>query len=177
MRGHKFIPAALIAAILLLIGACAKGPAAPVRQLRHLALDDLTGVITQDGVYFDKTNSSDGGGSLAITSTGPRVVTIFELGNLDIEDARLIYQARLRTADLRGKVYLELRCHFAGAGEFFSRDLESPVTGSVDWCTEETIFFLQKGQNPDNIKLNLVFEGAGTVWIDDIKLLAGPLQL
>lgn len=36
-------------------------------------------------------------------------------------------------------------------------------------------FFLQKGENPDNVKLNLVIEGKGTVWIDDIHLYKGPL--
>lgn len=46
----------------------------------------------------------------------------------------------------------------------------------MKWTTVETPFFLQKGQNPDNIKLNLVVNGKGTVWIDDIKLIKGPLQ-
>ena len=28
----------------------------------------------------------------------------------------------------------------------------------------------EASQNPDNVKLNLVVEGSGTVWIDDIRL-------
>ena len=63
-----------------------------------------------------------------------------------------------------------------GRGEYFSRDLGSPLTGTVDWSAEETPFFLKKGENPDNIKLNLVVEGKGTVWIDDIRLLRAPLK-
>jgi len=50
------------------------------------------------------------------------------------------------------------------------------VSGTTDWTTEETPFFLQKGENPDNIKLNLVMNGTGTAWIDDIRLLKGALQ-
>jgi hypothetical protein len=46
----------------------------------------------------------------------------------------------------------------------------------MKWTTVETPFFLQKGQNLDNIKLNLVVNGKGTVWIVDIKLIKGPLQ-
>jgi hypothetical protein len=46
----------------------------------------------------------------------------------------------------------------------------------VDWTMEEIPFFLKKGKNPDNVKLNLVFDGTGTAWIDDIRLLKGPLQ-
>ena len=67
-------------------------------------------------------------------------------------------------------------CQFTGKGEYFSRDLSSPLTGTTDWSTEETPFFLKKGENPDNVKLNLVIEGKGTVWIADIGLLQGPLR-
>jgi hypothetical protein len=67
-------------------------------------------------------------------------------------------------------------CGFTGKGEFFSRGLQRPLSGTMEWTTVEIPFFLQKGQNPDNIKLNLVVNGKGTVWIDDIKLIKGPLQ-
>jgi hypothetical protein len=40
----------------------------------------------------------------------------------------------------------------------------------------ETPFFLKRGEKPDNVKLNVVINGTGTVWIDDVKLLKGPLQ-
>jgi hypothetical protein len=39
-----------------------------------------------------------------------------------------------------------------------------------------TPFFLKKGENPENVKLNLVVDGVGTVWIDDIQLIRGPLR-
>ena len=101
---------------------------------------------------------------------------LYELGDIDVENARLIYQARLRTEEVSGQVYLEMWCHFPGKGQFFSRGLESPLSGSTEWTTEEIPFFLKKGQNPDDIKLNLVINGTGTVWIDDIRLLKGPLN-
>ncbi|MCH7556135.1 MAG: hypothetical protein IIB56_01620 [Planctomycetes bacterium] len=52
----------------------------------------------------------------------------------------------------------------------------NPLTGTTDWTTEKIPFLLKKGQNPDNVKLNLVIDGKGTVWIDDIRLLKGPLM-
>jgi hypothetical protein len=67
-------------------------------------------------------------------------------------------------------------CYFPGKGEFFSRGLQTALTGSSDWTTQETFFFLKKGENPDNVKLNLVINGKGTAWIDDIHLLKGPLN-
>ncbi len=101
---------------------------------------------------------------------------LFEARNIDVENARLVYQARVRCENLEGLAYLEMLCHFPGKGDFFSRDLQSPLTGTVGWTTEETFFLLKKGENPDIIKLNLVIGGKGTVWVDDIHLLKAPLQ-
>lgn len=42
-------------------------------------------------------------------------------------------------------------------------------------CSQPSPFFLQKGENPDNVKLNLVIKGKGTAWIDDIRVMQGPL--
>jgi hypothetical protein len=88
----------------------------------------------------------------------------------------LIYQAKVRTENVVGKVYLELWCNFPGKGVFFSRGLHTPLTGTTNWTSEETPFLLKKGDNPDNIKLNLVIDGKGTAWIDDIRLIKVPLQ-
>jgi hypothetical protein len=146
-----------------------------VIELKRFPIETMEGIITQSGVEIDKGISSDGNGSLKITATGPTVVRLFELGDIDIENARLIYQARVRTEGIEGQVYLEMWCHFPGKGEFFSRGLQTPLTGTTNWTTEETPFFLKKGENPDNVKLNLVINGKGTAWIDDIRVLKGPL--
>jgi len=167
---------ALVAGVALtfvLVG-CSKPPK-EATELKHFPIDSMEGIITQSGVQIDKQISSDGKGSLRITSTEPIVVHLFETGDIDIENARLIYQARVRTENVEGQVYLEMWCHFPGKGEFFSRGLQTPLTGTTDWTTEETPFFLKKGENPDNVKLNLVINGKGTSWIDDIRLLKGPL--
>ena len=148
----------------------------PVTELMRFPMDDLEGIITQSGIQIDEQISSDGNGSLRMTVTEPAVIRLFEVGDIDVENARLIYQARVRTEDVEGQVYLEMWCHFPGKDEFFSRGLQTPLTGTTDWTTEETPFFLNKGENPDNVKLNLVVNGRGTAWIDDIRLLRGPLR-
>jgi len=76
----------------------------------------------------------------------------------------------LRTEDLEGSAYLEMWCGFPGQGEFFSRALDTAVSGDTDWVSQETTFILQEGQNPENVRLNLIVDGAGTVWIDDLRL-------
>lgn len=160
-------------ALLTTLG-CSKGQA-EVAEVVHYSADSLEGVLTRSSVAFDPKLSSDGRGSLRLTADQSTVFRLYETGDLNIENARLLYQAKLRTEGVEGKVYLEMWCHFPGKGEFFSRALQSPLSGSVDWSTQETAFFLKKGENPDNVKLNLVIDGKGTAWVDDIRLVKGPL--
>jgi hypothetical protein len=165
---------ALCLASGLLLAGCPK--ASKEEVLREYPVDGLEGVLTKSGIALDETVTSDGNGSLRVSADQPRQVRLFETGDLDIENARLIYRAKLRTENVEGKVYLEMWCRFPGKGEFFSRALNDPLMGSSGWTTQETPFFLKKGENPDNVKLNLVIEGTGSVWIDDIRLTKGPLS-
>ena len=147
-----------------------------VVELLHYPIENLEDVMTASGVALDLETTTDGNGALRVNADAPTTIRLFETGDLDVENARITYRAMLRAEGLEGRAYLEMWCQFAGQGEYFSRDLETPVTGSVDWSSEETPFFLQEGENPDNIVLNLVVEGTGTVWIDDIRLLQAPLR-
>jgi hypothetical protein len=174
MKREK-LAAYICSGILFFLSACSQA-SAPVTELRHFPMDDLEAVITQSGVQIDNQTSSDGNRSLRITATEPTVIRLYEVDNINIENATLTYQASVRTKDFQGQVYLEMWCIFTGHGEFFSRDLQTPLTGTTDWTTEQTPFFLKKGENPDTVKLNLVMDGKGTAWIDDIRLLKGPLH-
>jgi len=157
----------------LLVGSSADGQAS--LTLSHFPIDDLTGLRTQSGIVFDETISSDGKGSLKIVADEPVTVRLYEVEGLDIEQARLVYQAMVRTEDVDGQVVLEMWCRFPGKGEFFSRALDQPLSGSVDWTSLEAPFFLEAGQTPDLVKLNLIINGTGTVWVDDIHLLRAAL--
>jgi hypothetical protein len=88
----------------------------------------------------------------------------------------LTYRAKMRTANVQTGVYLEMCCRLPGRGEFFSKGLQQKAKGTVEWASYEVPFYLKKGQSPDLIKLNLVFEGAGTVWIKEVELLRIPLK-
>jgi hypothetical protein len=159
---------------LLLLG-CSLS-AQDVVELKKFPVDSLDGVLTRNSVQLDKQHSSDGKGALKIIAGQPLTVRLFEVSGLDVDDARLIYRAKVRTEGVEGLVYLEMWCHFPGKGEFFSRGLQTPLSGTTNWTTEETPFFLKKGEKPDYVKLNLVVNGKGTAWIDDIRLLRAPLQ-
>jgi hypothetical protein len=163
-------------AVCIAAAGCAKKSAQQeVVVLKTYPMTGSLDVLSQDVTQMDDAVSSDGNGAVRVQADQPVTVRLYETGDLDVEDARLVYQAKLRTEDVEGRVYLEMWCSFAGKGEFFSRAMDSPVTGTTDWTTQETPFFLKKGENPDNVRLNVVVDGKGTVWVDDIKLTKGPL--
>ncbi len=146
------------------------------QELKKYPIDSMEGILTQDNVVFDPAVSSDGKGSVRIDAFSPTTVRLYEMKTDDIEDARVTYRAKLKTKNVEGKVYLEMWCVFPGGGEYFSRALESPLTGTTDWVTQETPFFVKKGKKPEMLKLNVVIEGKGTVWVDDITIIKGPLK-
>lgn len=160
---------------LQLIAGCQK-TSIDSETIKEFPINSIEGVISQSGVTFDKGVSSDGKGALRIDVSQPTTIRLFEVRDINIENARLIYRARLKTENVKGQAHLEMWCVFPGLGEYFSRSLQSPLSGTVDWTTQETPFFLQKGQKPELVKLNVVINGQGTVWIDDISLLKGPLK-
>lgn len=173
MRDRKllaFVCGSLVSALL----SC--GRSSPKDMvIRNFSCDSLDGLIAVSGIELDTQVKTEGRGSLKISLTEPTVVRLYETGDIDIEDAALVYQAKVRTEEVQGRVYLEMWCHFDGKGEFFSRGLETPLSGTNNWASLEIPFFLKAGENPDNVKLNVVGEGTGTIWVDDIRLLKRPL--
>lgn len=145
------------------------------RELAHFPLDGMEHVIARSAVEVDLAVSTDGQGSLRVVTGEPTVVRLFEVGDVDLEQTRLSYQAKVRTESVEGQVYLEMWCHFPGQGEFFSRALHAPLSGSNEWTTQTTDFLLREGQKPDLVRLNLVVDGKGTAWIDDVRLFGTPM--
>ena len=167
-------PAHSIIALSMVLISCAKHKEEGI--IRQFPLDDMSGVIYKSNAQIDKSVSSDGKGSLRIEATQPITVPIFEINDLKIDNAKIFYRAKVRTKDVIGQVYLEMLCHFPNKGEYFSRGQASLISGTTDWTNQETPFILQKGEIPDIVKLNLVINGSGTAWIDNIILSSGPLN-
>jgi hypothetical protein len=171
--GHRITLFLVLTAALALAEGCG-GKQPTEKMLASFPISSLDNVITRTGVDLDKECTSDGDGSLRIVTPGPTTVRLFEIEKPGVENARLIYRAKLRTKEVDGDVYLEMWCRFRGKGEFFSRGLHSPVRGTTEWASQEVYFLLEKGQKPELVKLNLVMGGSGTVWVDEVALAAGP---
>lgn len=156
-----------LVAIPLLAG-CAPEPTPEI--IRHFPLDSLDELSSRVQVVLDATHSVDGRGAVRVDAPGPVVVPLVET-SVDLEDALLIAQVAVRTAALDGEVYLEMLCRFPGRGEFFSRGLDAAVGATQPWTRMQTVFYLREGENPDRVRLNLVFTGSGTAWVDNARLL------
>lgn len=133
-------------------------------------------VIDNSKTRFDDDVSYDEDGSLVIDAAGPEVIHLYETGNIDVENAQLVYKAKVKTEGVSGNVFLEMWCDLPGKDEFFSRGLQSVITGTEGWKTLETVFFLKKGENPDNVRLNVAIDGKGIVWVDDLELIKRPFN-
>ena len=137
-------------------------PVGPPQALRQFGPADTP--ISEDGVSAE----TDG---WRIAAPGSKTVRLFEVADPGVGNCLVTYRAQLKTENLQKGAYLEMWCRFAGRGEFFSKGFHHRVNGTNDWASYETPFYLKKGQRPDLIKLNIVLEGSGTVWLRNLELL------
>jgi hypothetical protein len=145
---------------------------AMAEDLIKLSLDDAASIGTT--IQTDSEVRTEGQSSVRITTKHPTTVCLGEVIGLNVENARLFYTAKVKS-DLDGVAFLEMWVH-VGGGQYFSRGMNNPIKGKSDWMSIQTPFMFQKGQNPDLVILNLVINGKGTVWVDDVILSKAPLK-
>ncbi|MGD2098692.1 MAG: hypothetical protein PVG35_14005 [Desulfobacterales bacterium] len=141
-------------------------------EILKLNLDraDALGTI----VSADQKVKFEGNGSIRVSTKWPTTICLDQISELNVENTRLVYQAKIKSENLEGTAFLEMWCK-VGSGQYFSRGLASTVSGTTDWQTISTAFILNKGQMAQTVTLNLVINGLGTVWVDDIRLAEKPL--
>ncbi|MGI9553766.1 MAG: hypothetical protein ACR2NC_02485 [Thermodesulfobacteriota bacterium] len=166
----------LILTLPILIAGCENFKRAQVETVQSFKIDSLDEVFSKDGVEFDREISVDGNGSIKISTNSPITVKLYQTGDIDFDESILIYSANLRTENLDGQAYIEMWCSFPEKGRYFYKAQISALSGTNNWKVQETPFFLKKGEIPDNVELNLVVNGSGTVWIDQINLLKRQLK-
>jgi hypothetical protein len=156
---------------ILVFLALVAGPAYP-EDLKKLSLDDVSAIGTT--IQTDTQVKVEGKGSIKITTQWPTTICLAEVTGLNVENAKLVYKAKVKS-DLNGSAFLEMWAH-VGGGQYFSKGMNDMVSRKTDWKVIQTPFLFQKGQKPDKVTLNLVINGKGTVWIDDIVLSKEPLN-
>jgi len=142
--------------------------AAGADVLTQLGLDDASSATPR--IETDTNIKVEGTGSIKITTQWPTTICLGDVSGLDVENAVLIYSARVRTQlEEPGTAYLELWAHVDG-GQYFSKGLQDALGPNADWSTVQAPFVFQKGQRPDKVTLNVVVNGKGSVWVDDVVL-------
>jgi hypothetical protein len=169
----KWLPYALqicgaVSLLLFLLNPSAQG-----NELGRMAIDDASSLGTT--VSTDSTVKQEGKGSIRISTVWPTTICLGEVQDLNVENARIVFQAKVKSEKLKGTAYLEMWCH-VGNGQYFSRGMNSLVTGTMDWKALQTPFFIQPGQRATKATLNIVINGKGTIWVDDVRLVKKPLQ-
>lgn len=146
-------------------------------------LNSLSEIISKSGVQIDTGLSTDNQGSLFIKASEPKTIELVELDNENLKNKRLTFKAQMRsqdlkaTEDMRGISYIELAARFPDGEELVSRGPRIPISGTTDWRPVDTVLYVDKSDSPESVKLNLVVEGVGEVWIDSVELEAIPLRL
>jgi len=142
-------------------------PSGPPQVVRTFASNQPT--LTQSGIQVEN------GAWQIDASAQEKTIRLFEVENPAVEQCLLSYRADLKAEGLQGRAFLEMWCRLPGSGEFFSKGYQQAVSGTVNWARYEITFYLKRDQKPDLIKLNVVVEGPGTVWLRDVELLKTPL--
>lgn len=162
----------LIGLVVSVALALSVGHPASAQDLKKLSLDDASSIGLK--LRADPAVKVEGSASLRIETPWPTSVCLGEVSGVDVEAAQLLFRARVKT-ELDGEAFLEMWVHIAG-GQYFSRGLNDSVKGRSDWRAVQTPFIFQKGQRPDKVTLNIIVNGKGAVWVDDVVLTKAPLK-
>ncbi len=164
MRALSFAAATLAASLA--------STSATAMDLVSFPIDTTEGLVAVPNGTLD--TDADGNTSLKIVATEAMTVPLAVVRDVVDPDQPISYSARLKSEGLEGNAYLELWVGIAGMGEFFSRGLNDPITGTSDWVGRAVPFKLEPQHDPELYRLNLVITGPGTVWIDDLKIATAP---
>ncbi|MFH1919407.1 MAG: hypothetical protein ABIP48_05900 [Planctomycetota bacterium] len=119
----------------------------------------------------------DGTLKIANPDTQPKTVAITELKNPGVTALRYAVEGEVRYEEVETQSALEMWNYFPNGGSYFSRTLAEvgplkSIEGTSDWRTFCLPFFSQEGTGPpDRLKLNLMFGGRGTVYLEPVRLV------
>ncbi len=163
----------LIVLLVTTVLACQGGHMNESVEIAHFPLDNTQDMLMPEAASFVSADSSDGNGALLFEAQLPKTVELFELKPEPTvrEKTILVYQAKMKSSGLKGTAYLEMWCDFGSKGEYVARGQNDVVGGDSDWKTVQTHYTIPQGKVLGRVKLNLVINGQGNVWLDDLRLL------
>ncbi|MDN5278031.1 MAG: hypothetical protein PWR01_1996 [Clostridiales bacterium] len=120
-------------------------------------------------VVLDSATKVEGENSLKIVAVAPCRVTVGRFSGTDFDNFTLKTTAKIKAELETGVVVLETLVKSKG-GFYFSRAMDQQIGPKTQWQKVFTRFFFKEKERPDEIFVNLIIEGNGTVWVDDINI-------
>ncbi|GAB4272993.1 MAG: hypothetical protein Kow0029_12180 [Candidatus Rifleibacteriota bacterium] len=139
------------------------------QEILAIPLDSLNEVSPK--IELDSECKVEGNNSIKITAVTPCRVTIHKIDGMGRDNFNLKTYLMIKTELEEGTVILETLVKVKG-GIYFSRALDQKVCGSSDWKQIYTNFRFKKDESPDEVLVNLIIEGRGIVWADELKFVS-----
>ena len=159
----------------LLVISCGKKKPGPPKEVDDFGCNDVERVISKEYVTLDKSTSSDGNGSIKITTTQPLTVRFYEV-KLPGENSKYTFKVKMKSQGLKDSAYLTMDIHYPNGGsQSVQMNSNDWLYGDNDW-TNMKVEISAPNQKPASVVLNVVLTDEGTVWIDDLHLIATPLS-
>ena len=146
----------------------------------NFQVNSLNRVISKFNLKLDDEVSYDGLGSIRVDSKDTTTAYIFVLYDIPVKRAKLTWEAYCKSEDLKGKAFLEMGVQIS---KKYRKELESYLhqskdflRGTTNWQKIKVEFLVLENLKVDVVQLNLIIEGEGTVWIDQVRLTVLPIR-
>ena len=147
-------------------------------EIIDFSIDSAGDVISTEAVQIDASKEN----ALLVDTEKRAEVELFEIDGKELGNTRLTYSARMSSEDLKategtnGISYLRMVASFPDGEELIARGPRVPLKETTDWRPVDTVLYVDKGVSPERVRLELVVDGVGKVWIRDVKLFHRPLR-
>jgi len=142
-------------------------------------INSLNRVMSKYNLKMDNEISYDGLGSIRVESEDTTTAYLFVLRDIPVKRAKIVWEAYCKSKDLKGEAFLEMgvqiqRNHGKDIETFLNRS-EDDISGTTDWQKIE-VEFMVLDNKVNVVQLNLIIEGVGTIWIDQVRFTATPIK-
>jgi hypothetical protein len=152
----------------ILISAMAGVPLTAGNILGSFSCHDIAQVRTL--ISIDKDTTADGNGSIKVEAAHNALVTVADQENLSVaKDNTLWCTLKVKCAGVTQKAYLEMWCEVAEGRRAFSKGLDQLLIGDSEWKEIRLPMMVNGDFTVSRALVNVVIEGPGTVWVDEIK--------
>ncbi|WP_038165171.1 hypothetical protein [Verrucomicrobium sp. BvORR106] len=153
---------------------CALALTVPVVQSRDLGvlpcnrLDQVKTVVS-----MDRDITADGNGSLKVVAEQGASVTLVDQDGFHVGEGNTFWcVAKVKGAGIKQRAYLEMWCEFDKMGRAFSKGLGQILQGDTDWVEVRLPMMINQPALLKRALVNVVIEGPGTVWVDEVKFFS-----